>query len=647
MKHFTIDGLEQNSEIIFSIGKPYANELRISCSDFYTVFADEKVIDFGPERTAKGFTRIKTVAIDKPARLTIRINHYGIPTFDLELQQFFIGLELIENGEIIGDATDFIVTNNPKRILKSCKYSPQRGFVERYDFREDKNRHLPLKETDSPKELRPANVFCRFGEFTPEKTGEEIFSGFDEIKERAWLTLPQFEIFGSYDIDGELNGIARGGYRRFDYDFEQDRSGLIKANIFSDKDGRKAFLVFDEYLPEGKLVFGRSGCNDLIEVVLKKGENTIISALPYTLRYVTIIAEEGIMCSDVSLVAIQNDGAKVLRDYGDERINAIANAARNTFMQNAFDIFTDCPGRERAGWLCDSFFLGFAEKFFTGERRIERNFLENFIVGNCTDVPYGMLPMCYPARHTDGTFIPNWAMWFVVELYAYYKDTNDGELVFAAKEKVLRLAEFLRKYENEYGLLENLPSWVFVEWSKAGSEEYVKGVSFPTNMLYAKMLELTGELYDEEEFTIRSRKLVNTINKLSFDGNFYCDNAQRTGGKLFACREHISETCQYYALFFGLAKGAEFRERMANEFSLSEKENSGGVAKSAVFIGNFLRIFWLLKENENNRIKKEIVSYFYDMSVCTGTIWEKFEPTASCNHGFAAALAYVINECCK
>ena len=647
MRHFTIEGLKQNSEIVFSLKKVYADELRISCSDFYTVFAGEKVVAFGPERTAKGFTRIKTVTIDRPDCLTIRVNHYGIPTFDMELQPFFIGVELLKNGEIIGSVTDFTVTDNSKRVSASCKYSPQRGFVERYDFREDKNRPLLLKEIVSPKMLRSADVYCGFNVFTPEKTGEGCFSGFYEIKERAWLKLPRFEIFGRYDPDEELKDMARGGYRHFDYDFKRDRSGLIKANIFSDKDGKKAFLIFDEYLPEGKLVFGRSGCNDLIEVILKKGENGIISALPYTLRYISVITEENCTCTGLSLVAIQNDEAKILRDYGDESINAIANAARNTFMQNAFDIFTDCPGRERAGWLCDSFFLGIAERFFTGKRKIERNFLENFIVGNCKDVPDGMFPMCYPARHTEGTFIPNWAMWFVAELYEYYKDTKDTDLISAAKEKVFALAEFFRQYENEYGLLENLPSWVFVEWSKAGSDEYVKGVSFPTNMLYAKMLEFIGDLYDEEDFTVRSCKLVDVINELSFDGNFYCDNAERTEGKLLAFRDHVSETCQYYALFLGIAKDKKFRNKMMNEYSLPQKENTGEIIKSAVFIGNFLRIFWLLKENEQKRVISEIVSYFYNMSVLTGTIWEKYEPTASCNHGFAASLAYIIDECLK
>jgi alpha-L-rhamnosidase len=74
----------------------------------------------------------------------------------------------------------------------------------------------------------------------------------------------------------------------------------------------------------------------------------------------------------------------------------------------------DCPTRERAGWLCDSFFTARAEKVFTGENAIEYNFLENFLLPEKFEhLPKGMLPMCYPSDHYDKVFIPNWAMWFV------------------------------------------------------------------------------------------------------------------------------------------------------------------------------------------------------------------------------------------
>ena len=236
-------------------------------------------------------------------------------------------------------------------------------------------------------------------------------------------------------------------------------------------------------------------------------------------------------------------------------------------------------------------------------------------------------------------------MWFVAELYEYFKTTGDTALINAAKKKVYGLLDYFKEYENEFGFLENLPSWVFVEWSKANDADFIKGVSFPTNILYAGMLESAGFLYKDDALIKKSAILSERINEFSFDGKYYCDNAETEGGKLKPCRDHVSETCQYYALFFEIAKNRDFKERMANDFSLPQKDNPDGVVKSSVFIGNFLRIFWLLKEKRYEKILSETKDYFYDMSVQTGTLWEKAEPTASCNHGFASCMAFVLDQC--
>mgnify|MGYP003318721174 CR=1 FL=1 len=74
-------------------------------------------------------------------------------------------------------------------------------------------------------------------------------------------------------------------------------------------------------------------------------------------------------------------------------------------------------------------------------------------------------------------------MWFVLELKDYLIRTNDKSLIDMAKERVYNLLDFFKKYENEYFLLENLESWVFVEWSVCNKADYVKGVNFPSNIL--------------------------------------------------------------------------------------------------------------------------------------------------------------------
>jgi hypothetical protein len=99
----------------------------------------------------------------------------------------------------------------------------------------------------------------------------------------------------------------------------------------------------------------------------------------------------------------------------------VVEAIKNTLAQNSVDILTDCPSRERAGWLCDSYFTSFAEKIITGENLVEDNFLRCYEMFDKDDnLPSGMIPMCYPSDTQLGLYIPNWAMWFVLEIYQKY-----------------------------------------------------------------------------------------------------------------------------------------------------------------------------------------------------------------------------------
>jgi hypothetical protein len=64
-----------------------------------------------------------------------------------------------------------------------------------------------------------------------------------------------------------------------------------------------------------------------------------------------------------------------------------------------------------------------------------------------------------------------------------------------------------------------------------------------------------------------------------------------------------------------------------------------------MFIGNYLRLFWLCDIGEYDLAVQGCVDYFYDMAKKTGTLWEKNLPTASCNHGFASVAAVILAKC--
>jgi alpha-L-rhamnosidase len=327
------------------------------------------------------------------------------------------------------------------------------------------------------------------------------------------------------------------------------------------------------------------------------------------------------------------------------RLNQIYEAARQTFKQNATDIFMDCPSRERAGWLCDSFFTSRVAFDLCGNTTIEKNFFENYLLpAGFTHLPEGMLPMCYPADHYDGVFIPNWALWFVIQLEEYQARSGDQELVVALRFRLEALYEYFQKFINQDGLLEKLESWVFVEWSKANS--FVQHVSYPTNMLYAAALAAGGRMYNEPDLIDQAEQIRDVIRQQSFDGEFFVDNAVRKDGQL-QVTQNRTEICQYFAFFFDIATPqthSELWDKLLHQFGPKRKQTNTfpEIHLANAFVGNYLRSELLSRYDQQAQIKKEIVDFFLYMAEQTGTLWENIGASASCNHGFSSHVAHSL-----
>ena len=110
-------------------------------------------------------------------------------------------------------------------------------------------------------------------------------------------------------------------------------------------------------------------------------------------------------------------------------------------------------------------------------------------------------------------------MWFVVELEEYLHRSGDRAMIDAAKPRVYALIDYFKPFLNEDGLLEKLTRWVFVEWSHANN--LVQDVSYPSNMLYAHMLDVAGRLYNDAALNKQAEQVRETIRQQSFDGEFF------------------------------------------------------------------------------------------------------------------------------
>ena len=685
----TADRGEINSSIVFTTHFEWDGkaplQLRLAGCSIFKVFVNGSFAAYGPARGPHGWFRmdewdISSVARKGKNKLSIVGVAYNTTTFYIVGHEPFLQAEVLSGGKVVRATGDGKWDANfTERIRKTQRYSLQRAQSEVYEVSRHDNwewwkrdgflgKSLIITNAPAVKLLERGAPYPKFeidGTYRPTdvlsvslRTGKlgKAPHLWDEKSSHVGRTYPTAELKYRPSVDWWKRTIKpkerfKGGVVKIDkergirYEGALNNTGFLRLKVKVTKPGR-LLVGFDEILVDGRLDFlKRFRCNNIILWDVKEpGDYEFESFEPYTFKFAEVIMLDGdALVEKLELRTYKNPNATrecALEDPADRKIFF---AARETFAQNAVDIFTDCPSRERAGWLCDSYFTGPAEHFFTGKNEIERTFLRNFALADkFPHLPDGMVPMCYPGDHINKNYIPNWSMWLILELANYFERTGDRDTVDLLRPRVEGLMKFYAQYLNADGALENLPGWVFVEWSHANDKKLVKdGVNWPSNMTYADVLAKVARLYNRPELAEQSERLKGLIRERSYDGTWFRDNVKHPD---------VTETCQYYAFFHGVATPKthpELWKRLTEEFGPERKAKGlyKTVWPSNAFIGSLMRLIVLKRKGCDALVSREIRGYYLKMAEATGTLWEHDSPKASCNHGFASYLAILLEQC--
>lgn len=670
--------------------------INISASNMYQMFVNGKMVAEGPARAGHNYYRVDEIDIseylsDGDNIVAIIVDSYYIKNFYLLYQPGFLCAEVVRDGKVVaatGD-TGFEARYYGERVRKVDRCSYQRTFAEVYRF--DTSYRDFMTDTDAAFEAvelvavgdkkfiergvpypcydeYSAKAILARGDFTylpePENYNNNRFLVLENESAGWGFERSEAEVYAIDEVEkckcsapvakeekAEFSVI--GAYEYAIYDIGREKTGFVMMDIDCSED-TEIILSFDEILTDGDISTRRFNLSNTIVWFLKKGRYTLIANEPQSMRYIKVAnrSEGEVVVAKLGIKEFEFDYKSEGLGSDNPKLNSIYDAAVESFRQNTLDIYMDCPHRERAGWLCDSYFTSQVERHLTGKSLVERNFLENFIMAeNFDDIPEYMFAMCYPSDFTlKNYYIPNWAMWYVVQLGEYFDRTGDREMVDYAKGKIEKLYEYFEGITNSDGLLENLESWVFLEWSKAN--EFTQNVNYPSNMMYALMLRTMGRLYDEKYIT-RAEDIERTVAQQCFYDGFFHDHAVRgEDGKLTVIDADVTETCQYYAFFTGLATPDTYPELwkiMLEDFGPDRAEKGlwKEIYPANAFIGNYLRLCLLERYGETDKLVDNIEGYFYNMAEQTGTLWENMTSTASCNHGFTSLVAVWLDKYAK
>lgn len=672
--------------------------LRLTGSTAYVVKVDGTFVAFGPARSAHGFYRVDELDLTSYIKsegsiLTVTVAGYNCNSYYHINQPSFFCAELIEDGKVTAATgkSGFLCREVIEHEQKAERYSFQRTFCEVYNltpslsaWEKEKNISgftlldtVPTEKktfiargcTYNTYDFIPADALISRVEFEVGDHAAELryqrhitdisetYKGFplSEVTTNSLLTARNMDLIRVSETNEKPDAETLSAGHAVTYRMSIETTGQITFDAVCEEDA-EILVTFDEYLSENNLVnFRRMGVVSAPIFRLKKGTYHLSTFEPYSMSVFRIFVIRGrVSLSNPGLVYFGADQTERRYLGSDPALAKIFDAAVETYRQNTFTVYMDCPSRERAGWLCDSFFTARVEKILTGKSEIEHNFLENFILPeHFNALPDGMLPMCYPGDHDNGNFIPNWAMWFVIELEEYLERTGNHAFIEAAKPRVDALLDYFKAFENADGLLEKLKAWVFVEWSK--SNDLTQDISYPSNMLYAKMLRSVAALYGDHSLSEKAEHIKHVINEKAYmENGFYCDNSVYDENGVAVLSGECTESCQYYAFFCDIAtpeSRPELWQRLLLDFgpervkkgkwpNLCEDAKWKNIYPSNAFIGNYLRLELLYRYGEYAKLTENIKGYFTKMAEFTGTLWENDSPNASCNHGFASHVIY-------
>lgn len=680
---------ELNSYAVFrtKVSSQPEMELHITGATFYRVYVNDAFVGFGPARTALGYAREdifslnEFVNVDSNCDIVIEAVGYNCGSLSTVRQPSFVMAEVQCHGRVLAyTGKDFEGFLPECKVQKVERYSIQRHFSEVWDYRNftsliDKNYSYPIEVLhDAPEILGRRAPYPLYQDLEITKTRSMGTLTYDESlpyrNKYSWSYIP--EEWGRFEEDEiehqpyvwiqkhrqEITKkevdlpvtLNKGEYAILD--FGRIEVGFLKASIETMAESDVA-IGFCEYYEGETFTFNRMNAKNALEYLFAEGDRReVMSFEPYTCRFVIVAVKEGsirLNSFGIKTYMFDTTGITLLK-CENKVLESICSAAIQTFAHNAVDLYMDCPSRERAGWLCDSYFTAKTEYALTGDTKVEDAFLENYRLYKYNgEYPKGILPMCYPSdKNHKEEYIPQWTMWYILEVEEYINKRGHSDAKEAFKQSIYDLLDFYKQYENEDGLLERLPNWNFVEWSEANS--WTWDVNYPTNFLYAQVLECIWKLYEDEECLKRSNEVRKVAIEQSFNGTYFMDHAVRDENGKLCLQKDASEACQYYAVLFGgidihSEEYKELKHLILNVFTPRRAEDvMPEIFQVNAFIGAYLRLETLCKMKEYELLLKDVEDFFGEMDERTGTLWEYRELKGSQDHGFASYAYVVVQE---
>jgi alpha-L-rhamnosidase len=366
--------------------------------------------------------------------------------------------------------------------------------------------------------------------------------------------------------------------REFGYflDFGQELSGAIAIQAKGQSGEQVEIRCGEELAEDGSVRYEmRCNCTYRDLWILSGGDDTLEWWDYKAFRYVEIHARPETLAGEhiqaiVRHYPVPQQSAALQTDH--ELLDAIWTICRNGVVYGTQDYYTDCPTREKGGYLGDNTVTGPSHFYVTGDLRLYRKTLKDFAL--TSRICPGLMAV------TPGNYmqeIADYSLQWPLQVLQYYQHSGDEAFVAEMLPYAEGLVDYFMRYANRDGLLCDVTEkWNLVDWPLGMRDGYDFTLTRPVasgchNVINAFYYNTLVSVNSMREIAGRSERYAMEAFADAYRTAFW---QAREG--LYADAvgsEHVSLHGNMLPLLFGLVP-AEDRHRVA-KFLVDKRVNCG------------------------------------------------------------------------
>jgi len=419
----------------------------------------------------------------------------------------------------------------------------------------------------------------------------------------------------------EPGSITRKNDTVFLYDFEQNASGIIKLKV-QGKKGQVVRLVPGELIAHDTLVTQKASGEPFYFSYILKGDKEEIWVPRFSYYGFRYVEAKGAVpdgepnlhnlpvITGLNLLHTRNSSpACGSFKCSSELFNSIYELINWSIKSNLASVATDCPHREKLGWLEQSHLMGNSIKYIYDIHNLYDKIIDDMIGsqldnGLVPDIAPEFVPFLSGFRDS-----PEWGSACIIvpwDMYEWYGDTAAVRKGYPMMRKYL---VYLGSMAEENILSHGLGDWYDLGPKFPGEAQLTPKAVTATSIYFydAKLLAMMAELIGENEDAISYKNLAEEIRQ-AFNKEFFNPETSvySTG----------SQTAYSMPLFYGMVDDSLRKGVVAN---LVNSINQNNKALTAGDIGYRYLLRVLEQEGYSQLIfdmnsKRDVPGYGYQLS---------------------------------